>query len=91
MLSGKDREKTGKVLRAYPDERKIVVENLNIIKKHNRPRREGEKGQRVEVPRRVNVSSVALVCPKCEKTTRIGYKVSGKEKSRICKRCKSEI
>ncbi|HLN18939.1 MAG TPA: 50S ribosomal protein L24 [Patescibacteria group bacterium] len=91
MLTGKDREKTGKVLRVFSDERKITVENLNMIKKHKRPRREGEKGQRVEIPRRVDISNVALVCPKCNKITRIGYRISGETKTRFCKKCKAEI
>ena len=81
MLAGKDRDKTGKVLRVYPEERKVVVENLNTVKKHNRPRREGEKGQRVEIPRKVDSSIVALVCPKCGKATRVGYVVNGEHNS----------
>jgi len=91
MLGGKDRGKTGKVLRVVPEEGKVIVENLNLVKKHNRPRREGEKGQRVEVPRKVSVSSVALVCPKCGKATRVGYSISGEHKTRVCKKCKAEI
>ncbi|HPN96718.1 MAG TPA: 50S ribosomal protein L24 [Candidatus Moranbacteria bacterium] len=91
MLAGKDRGKTGKVLSVFSEEGKVVVENLNIVKKHNRPKREGEKGQRVEVPRRITVSNVMLVCPKCGKTTRVGYEKSGNGKMRICKKCKSEV
>lgn len=91
MILGKDRGKTGKVLRVLSSESKIVVEGLNMLKKHNRPRREGEKGQRVEIPRKVDVSNVMIVCPKCGKASRIGYEKSGNEKHRICKRCKAEI
>ena len=91
MLAGKDHGKTGKVVRAYPTEEKVVVEGLNLMKKHSRARREGELGQRVELPRKVTVSDVALVCPKCSKATRVGYKISGDKKTRICKKCNSEI
>ena len=91
MITGKDRGKTGKVLRVFPQEKKITVENLNIVKKHNRPRKEGEKGQRVEIPRAITVSNALLVCPKCGKATRIGYRVSGDMKHRFCKKCESEI
>ncbi|OGI29485.1 MAG: 50S ribosomal protein L24 [Candidatus Moranbacteria bacterium RIFOXYA12_FULL_44_15] len=91
MIAGKDRGKTGKVLRVLPKDRKAVVEGLNVVKKHTRPKREGEKGQRVEIPRGVTVSNMALVCPKCGKTSRIGYKTTGKIKVRICKKCGSEI
>jgi large subunit ribosomal protein L24 len=91
MLSGKDKGKTGKVLRVFLEEKKITAEGLNIIKKHTRPRKEGEKGQRVELPRKVSVSNAQLVCPKCSKTARIGYKKIGESKSRFCKRCKADI
>jgi large subunit ribosomal protein L24 len=91
MLSGKDRGKTGKVLHVFPADEKVVVEGLNIVKKHKRPRKEGEKGQRVEIPRRVNISTVALICPKCAKATRVGYKKMENHKFRICKKCGGEI
>lgn len=91
MLSGKDKSKTGKVLNVVPSDLKVVVEGLNIVKKHVKPRREGEKGQRVEVPRRVDVSKVMLICPKCSKATRVAIKMEGGKKLRICKKCKGEI
>jgi large subunit ribosomal protein L24 len=91
ILAGKDRGKTGKVLRVLSGEEKVVVESINIVKKHVRPRREGEKGQRVEVPGKVSLSNVMLVCPKCGKAARIGYKVTEKSKLRICKKCKAEL
>jgi len=91
MLAGKDKDKTGKVLKVVLDGGKVVVEGLNLMKKHKRPRKEGEKGQRVEIPRAVSVSNVKLVCPKCGKASRVGYKKSGEKKFRICKKCKAEI
>ena len=91
MIAGKDRGKTGKVLRVYPEDMKATVENLNTVKKHSRPRKEGEKGQRLEIPRRVTVSNMMIVCPKCGQTARIGYRVEGEVKSRICKKCQAEI
>jgi large subunit ribosomal protein L24 len=91
ILAGKDRGKTGKVLRVLSGEEKVVVESINIVKKHVRPRREGEKGQRVEIPGKVSLSNVMLVCPKCGKAARIGYKVTEKSKLRICKKCKAEL
>ena len=69
------------ILKVFPDDKKIVVEGLNIIKKHVRPRKEGEVGQRLEMPRRVDASNALLVCPKCSKPSRIGYKQgSGKRR-----------
>ena len=91
ILAGKDSGKTGKVLRCFPDERKITVEKLNIMKKHSRPRKEGEKGQRIEIERKITISNAVLICSKCGKGTRVGYKISGENKSRICKKCGAEI
>jgi large subunit ribosomal protein L24 len=94
LIAGKDRTKKGKVIQVLSKEKRLVIEGLNIIKKHVRPRRAGEKGQRVEVPRPLDVSNVKLICPKCKKTTRIGYKIiqKGREKKvRICKKCQQEI
>ena len=91
IKAGKDRGKTGKVLRVFASEKKLTVEGLNIVKKHTRPKREGEKGQRVEVPGKVDVSNVMLVCPKCGKPTRIGYRKTDAGKFRMCKKCQSEI
>ena len=91
ILSGKDRGKTGKVLRVFAAEDKVIVEGANIVKKHVRPRKEGEKGQRIELPGKTDISNVMLVCPKCGKAARVGYKVSEKNKFRICKQCKAEL
>jgi len=90
-ILGKDRGKIGKVLRVFPETDKILVEGLNMIKKHIRPRKEGEKGQRLELPAKVNASNVMLVCPKCGKTVRVGYKRTNDKALRICKKCNSEI
>jgi large subunit ribosomal protein L24 len=91
IISGKDRGKSGKVLRVFPKERKIIVENLNLVKRHRKPKKGGEKGQRVEVPAAVSVSKAMLVCQGCGKATRIKYKIVGDEKIRVCKKCDSEI
>jgi large subunit ribosomal protein L24 len=91
VISGKWRGKTGKVLRAFPREFKVLVEGVNIVKKHQRPRRAGEKGQIVEIPKPIHVSKVKLVCPSCKKATRVGYKIEGDEKFRICKKCGAKI
>jgi large subunit ribosomal protein L24 len=91
ILSGKDRGKTGKVSRVLPDAGKALVEGLNLVKKHIRPRKQGEKGQRVSVSAAIDISNLMLVCPKCSKATRVGFKVAEKSKFRICKKCGSEI
>ena len=91
VISGKDGGKTGKVLRTIRSRNRIVVDGLNIIKKHTRPKKEGEKGERVEIPASINVSNVMLVCPNCSKSTRIAYSKNGEAKMRICKKCGKEI
>lgn len=91
ILSGKDRGKTGKVLRVLPEAGKAMIEGLNLMKKHVRPRKQGEKGQRVSVPAAIDISNLMIVCPKCSKASRVGYKVTEKSKFRVCKKCGSEI
>jgi len=91
IISGKYKNKKGKVIEALPKEKKIVVEKINIRKKHVRPKKQGEKGQVVEIPSPLDVSNVKLICPKCKKPTRVGYKIVGKNKSRVCKKCTQEI
>ncbi len=91
VISGKYKGKKGKVLKVIPKEGKIVVEGVNMIKKHMRPRKEGEKGEVVHKPAPIYVSKVMLICPKCKKLTRVGYKIVDGKKYRICKKCKSEI
>jgi large subunit ribosomal protein L24 len=92
IITGKDKGKEGKVLEAFPAEGKIVVEGLNLVIKHMRPRRSGEKGQRIQFPAALRVSNVMLICNKCNKMTRVGYKIleNGK-KVRMCKKCKEVI
>jgi len=89
MLSGKDAGKTGKVLRVDPKVRKVSVEGLNIRVKHVKPKRQGERGQRIEFAGFVDQSKVMLVCPSCGKCARIGSVKEGDKKMRQCKKCKS--
>lgn len=91
VIAGRERGKSGKVLHVFADQSRVVVEGLHIVKKHVRPRREGEKGQRVEIAGKTNLSNVMVVCPKCGKATRLGYVKSGDQKMRVCKKCAGEF
>lgn len=91
IISGKDRGKTGKVLHAFPQEHRILVEGVNLRKKHIKPRRSGEKGQIVTLPAPIDVSNIKLICTKCGKPARIGHKIEGNRKFRVCKKCHAEI
>lgn len=91
IISGKDRGKQGKVLRALPSKGLIVVEKVNMVKKHIKSR-EGVKGGVFSYEKGIDVSNVKLICPQCEKPTRVGAVIdkNGK-KQRACKLCKSTI
>ncbi len=108
ILTGKDQGKTGKVLTVlHPSKSvkthsgkdlKVVVEGLNLRYKHLRPKKSGEKGQRIMFPAPMNISNVQLICPKCGKPTRVGFKlqegksdISREKKNRICKKCKASF
>ena len=91
ILSGKDKGKTGKVIQVFPKEEKIVVEGMNVIKKHLRSRSKSEKGQVLELSAPFSASKVMIVCPKCEKSVRVGFKVEGEKKYRVCRKCNQPI
>ena len=96
ILAGKDKGKSGKVLQVFPARRRLSVEGVNLLIKHMRPQRKGEKGQRIEFPGLIDASNVSIVCPKCGKATRVGYQMTKAEngklqKSRLCKKCQEVI
>lgn len=91
VVTGKDKGKVAKILKSLPNEGMILVEGVNLKSKHVKPKRQGEKGQMVKVALPINVSNAKLVCPKCQKATRVGYKMSQDQKHRICKKCQSEV
>ncbi len=91
ITTGKDTGKSGKVLKVFPDKNKILIEGLNLYKKHVRPKNQGEKGQVVSVPRPIDASNVMLVCSSCGGAVKIGYRVEEKTKKRYCKKCSAII
>jgi large subunit ribosomal protein L24 len=91
IISGKNRGKTGKVTHVFPKENKIVVEGVNICKRHSRPKKQGQKGQIIQRPMPIDVSNAVLVCPHCGKPTRVGSRLAAAKKIRICKKCQGEI
>ena len=91
IVAGKDKGKKGKVKACFPKEKKIKVEGLALVKKVIRPKREGEKGQIVEIPRRIDVSNIKLVCPHCHEAVRVGYTIKDGRKVRVCQKCHQVI
>lgn len=90
IISGKDRGRKGKVLKVFPKENRILVEGINLRKKHQRPKKADEKGQIITLPAPIDISNVKLICSKCGKATRVGFKIEGDKKLRICKKCGQE-
>lgn len=98
MLGGKDKGKKAKVILVLSEQNKVVVEGLNLVKKHLRAKKQGQKGQVISKERAVSVSSVTLICKSCGKQTRVGFKVENENlpagrqgKIRICKKCGAEV
>jgi len=89
IISGKDRGKTGIVLRAVPETDKILVEGLNVFKKRARPKKQGETGQIVMVSRPLPASKVMVICGNCKNAVRVGYRIEQGAKIRYCKKCQS--
>ena len=100
IISGKDKGKKGKIMVAFPQAERVIVQNANMITRHVKPRRQGEQGGRIEKEGTIHASNVMLVCPKCVKATRVGHRIEvvtgkdGKQKNkniRVCKKCKQDI
>lgn len=91
MRLGKDKGKEGKILAVLPREEKVLVEGLNLVTKHLRARRQGQKGQTIRLPKPVFAGKVQLICPKCSKPARIGWKIEAGKKERMCKKCERPL
>lgn len=92
IIKGKDRGRKAKVLRGFREEAKLLIEGVNIKKIHKKPKREGEKGQVVEVPSALDISKVKLICPKCGKPTKVRFtRKADKQRVRVCRECQEEI
>lgn len=87
VINGKYHGQKGKVLAVAPAEGKVIVEGINIITKHVKPRRMGETGGLVKAESALYADKVQLVCPECGKPTRVGHEGTGKDKVRVCKKC----
>ena len=88
VLSGKDKGKQGKVLEVSPKEQKVIVDYINMVTKHVKPRKMGDPGGIVKAEGAMYACKVQLVCPKCGKPTRAGHKLlADGSKVRVCKKC----
>ena len=91
ILSGKDRGKSGAVLKVSPKDGMITVSGLNMFKKRARPKKQGEKGETISVSRPLSRARVMFVCPRCKKATRLGARFEGTQKVRFCKKCQAAV
>ena len=86
VINGKDRGARGKVMAVSPAEGKVIVEKVNVVKQHVKPRKMGEQGGIIEAEAALYACKVQLVCPKCGKPTRVGHVVENGKKMRVCKK-----
>ena len=91
VLSGNDKGKTGEVLEVMPKSGKVIVKGVNVRKKHVKARKQGEESGILSVECSITSSKVNVVCPKCGKTTKVGYKIEKDEKVRVCKKCGAKL
>jgi len=91
ILAGKDRSKTGKILRVDKKKNAVIVEGVNLMKKHSRPTQKNPKGGIIQTEGPIHLSNVQLVCPSCGEITRPLMKKSEKERARLCRKCQAQI
>lgn len=92
VITGKHKGKKGRVIKVMPSENKVIVEKVNIVKRHMKPSRKYAQGGIIEKEAPLHISNVMLLCPKCDNPTRIGAAILGDgKKVRVCKKCKEVI
>ena len=92
VVAGKERGKTGKVLRVFPEKGRVVVESLNVVKRHTRPSQLNPEGGIVEKEAPLSISNVMLVCGSCNEPTRTGIRrLEDGSKTRYCKKCNASV
>ena len=90
ITAGKDTGREGMIEKIYPKEARVIVPGINLYKKHVKAV-PGQKGGIYDIPRPLPFSKIAIICPKCGKVTRVGFKFADDEKVRVCRKCKREI
>ena len=91
VIAGREKGKTGKILRFVRGSGRVVVEKINLVKRHTKPTQKSPQGGIVEKEASLHISNILLLCPKCNRGVRIGRKISGEKKLRLCKKCGEEL
>ena len=91
VMTGKEKGKKGKILMVFPMEKKVIIERLNIVKRHTRPTQQMRQGGIIEKEAKIHISNVMIVCSSCKKPSRVGHRYESDSKIRYCKKCKASI
>jgi large subunit ribosomal protein L24 len=91
VIHGKDRGSRGRVVRVLPKEGRVMVEGIARAKKHSRPSKQRQQGGIIDIEQFVDISNVAVVCKSCGQATRVGHRIEEDKKTRICRKCESEL
>ncbi|VAX17811.1 LSU ribosomal protein L24p (L26e) [hydrothermal vent metagenome] len=92
VTAGADKGKKGRVIGAIPSENRVIIEKVNIVKKHQRPTQQQRQGGIIEKEAKINASNVRIYCSKCDKPVRVGYKIlEDRKKVRVCRKCDEMI
>ena len=92
VIAGKDKGRVGKIIKVYPQKKRVMVERINMIKRHTKPNATNQQGGIIEKEAPLHVSNVMLICPKCSKTARVGKKIlEDGTKVRVCKKCNESV
>lgn len=91
VVAGKDKGKSGKIEKVFTKEAKVLIAGVNEYKRHMKARMQGEASQIMTITKPLPVANVQLICPKCKKLTRVGYKMEKDKKVRICRKCEAKI
>lgn len=91
ILLGKDSGKTGKVEKIFSKNDQVFVTGINVVKRHIKKGVAGNEGSIIDITKPINISNVSLICPNCHKSTRVGFRIEGQSKLRICRKCRKEI
>lgn len=91
IMKGKDRGKVAKVLRVYPKKDNVLIDGVNIKKNHKKPRKQGQKGQVVDMAAPMHISNVMIIDPKTDRPSRIASKIIGDKKTRVAKKSGAEL
>lgn len=91
VITGKDKSKSGKVLEVYPEDNRVLVDNVNIVTKHKKARTQNEKSEIIKKTAPIEASNVMVVCPVCGKATRVAHKEIDGKKVRVCKKCSASL